>query len=565
MMITVKELNHLKNQFTENHRAALLEQMANEAYDLLIIGGGITGAGVALDAVTRGLKVALVEMQDFASGTSGRSTKLVHGGLRYLKQFEINMVKEIGRERAIVYGNGPHVTTSEWMLLPFHKGGTFGAFTTSIGLTVYDFLARVKKSERHTMLSAHETLIKEPLLKKEGLKGGGYYVEYRTDDARLTIEVVKAAVNHGAHVINYTKSESFIYDDDSKVIGVHVRDVQSNKEYDIFAKKIVNATGPWVDQVRDQDHSKNNKQLQLTKGIHLVFDQSIFPLKQAVYFDTQDKRMVFAIPRDGKTYIGTTDTFYDGDTAHPKMLSSERDYVLNAIHYMFPEVKMTEEDIESSWVGVRPLIYEQGKDPSEISRKDEIWEGDSGLITIAGGKLTGYRKMAEDVVNLVSKALSATNDTTYKPCQTMHLPISGGEDIGDSDQYQIFVDQKSKEAMNFGLSEEEGRVLASKYGTNVDQLFQYAKEYQELKENELTSVIYAQLMYAIEQEMVVKPVDFFIRRTGSVFFNRSWAIQWKEAVINKMADIFDWTPEQTTEYTAELEKEIEDAVTPVDE
>ena len=558
-----EETVQMNNNFSGFHRSNNLAQMAKEKYDLLIIGGGITGAGIALDAVTRGLKVALVEMQDFAAGTSSRSTKLVHGGLRYLKQFEINVVKEVGRERAIVYENGPHVTTPEWMLLPFHKGGTFGAFTTSIGLKLYDYLAQVKKTERRKMLSAEQTLRKEPLIKKEGLKGGGYYVEYRTDDARLTIEVMKAAVENGANVVNYTKAEQFLYDENKKINGAIVRDLLTNEEFEIHAEKFVNAAGPWVDQVRGNDYSKNNKQLRLTKGIHLVFDQSVFPLHQAVYFDTPDGRMIFAIPRDGKTYVGTTDTFYDKDTAHPKMLSSDRDYVIDAIHYIFPDVKITKDDVESSWAGVRPLIYEQGKDPSEISRKDEIWEADSGLITIAGGKLTGYRKMAENVLDLVCKELSETQQKTFKPCQTIHFPISGG-DFGGSEKYESFINNKSKEAIQYGLTTEEGLILASKYGTNIDFLFQYAKECTEQEENQLTPFVYAQLMYAIEHEMVLKPVDFFIRRTGAVFFNIHWAKEWKEPIISKMEEMFGWTSEQTNEYTAELEKEIRDAVVPID-
>src|SRR3954467_10013941 len=192
----------MSRSFSALNREGRLKIMSEEQYDLLVIGGGITGAGIALDAATRGMKVGLVEMQDFAAGTSSRSTKLVHGGLRYLKQAQVGVVAEVGKEKAIVYENGPHVTTPEWILLPFHEGGTFGKFTTSIGLRVYDFLAGVKKGERRKMLSKEETLRKEPLIKKEGLKGGGYYVEYRTDDARLTIEVMKAAVANGADVIN---------------------------------------------------------------------------------------------------------------------------------------------------------------------------------------------------------------------------------------------------------------------------------------------------------------------------------------------------------------------------
>lgn len=342
-------------KFSNLNRKEIINQLNKEEYDVLIIGGGITGAGIALDAITRGMKTALVEMQDFAAGTSSRSTKLVHGGLRYLKQFEVKMVAEVGRERAIVYENGPHVTVPEWMLLPIHKGGTFGKFTTSIGLRIYDFLAGVKKSERRIMLSEEETLAKEPLIKKTGLKGGGYYVEYRTDDARLTIEVMKAAVEKGAVALNYSKVIKLLYEN-RKVVGVLIQDQLTGEEYEIKAQKIVNAAGPWVDEIREMDRSKSGKTLQLSKGVHLVIDQSRFPLKQAVYFDTPDGRMVFAIPRNGKTYVGTTDTFYNEDPVSPKMTSSDRSYIIQAINYMFPDVKICEEDIESSWAGVRPLI-----------------------------------------------------------------------------------------------------------------------------------------------------------------------------------------------------------------
>lgn len=549
--------------FSGKKRSDYLKEMSKESFDLLIIGGGITGAGIALDAVTRGMKVALVEMQDFGSGTSSRSTKLVHGGLRYLKQFEINVVKEVGRERAIVYENGPHVTTPEWMLLPFHKGGTFGPFTTSIGLRVYDYLAQVKKQERRTMLSPEETLKREPLVKSEGLKGGGYYVEYGTDDARLTIEVLKAAIANGAKAVNYTKAEKFIYDANKKIIGAIVRDLEGQQEYSINAVKVVNAAGPWVDEVRGQDYTKNNKQLRLSKGAHLVFDQSVFPLRQAIYFDTPDGRMIFAIPREGKTYVGTTDTFYDGDAAHPTVSSQDRDYLLNAIHYMFPNVKVTEKDVESSWAGVRPLIYEEGKDPSEISRKDEIWEAESGLITIAGGKLTGYRKMAENVVDLVANQLAVFHKRTFKPCQTAQLPISGG-DVGGSHHLQGFVTKKAKEAVRFGLSEQEGHKLSKRYGTNVDHLFRYAKEHAEQGDRLLTPYVYSQLMYAIEQEMIVKPIDFFIRRTSAIFFDIKWVYQWKEAVIEKMGSVLEWSAEHKKKYMDELERELKNAVVPID-
>lgn len=535
--------------------------MSEGQYDLLVIGGGITGAGIALDATLRGMKVALVEMQDFAAGTSSRSTKLVHGGLRYLKQFQVGMVAEVGKERAIVYENGPHVTTPEWMLLPMYKGGTFGPLSTSIGLRVYDFLAGVKKSERRSMLSRNETISKEPLVKKEGLKGGGYYVEYRTDDARLTIEVIKAAFQNGSHILNYVKAEEFIYQK-NVITGVRVKDMLTNMVLTIQAKKVVNAGGPWVDNIRKKDYSKNNKQLRLTKGVHLVMDQSVFPLHQAVYFDTPDGRMVFAIPRDGKTYVGTTDTFFDGDATYPKMVAADREYIINAIHFMFPEVKVTEKDIESSWAGVRPLIYEEGKDPSEISRKDEIWEAESGLITIAGGKLTGYRKMAESVVDLIVKRLGETGQR-FKGPQTKTYPISGGN-VGGSKGFKQYMALKEQEAVEYGFTQEEGRRFVQMYGSNVNELYQYGRTFDEIEALKLTRDVYAQLMYSIEHEMIVTPADFFIRRTGALFFNINWVRTWKDEVIAFMEDKLGWNKEQTAQNKEELEKELRDAVTPVD-
>lgn len=550
--------------FSSTHRQEVKNALKNEHYDLIVIGGGITGSGIALDASKRGMKVALVEMQDFAAGTSSRSTKLVHGGLRYLKQFEVKMVAEVGKEREIVYENGPHVTTPEWMLLPMHKGGTFGKFSTSIGLKVYDYLAGVKRSERRTMLSVSDTLTKEPLVKKQGLKGGGYYVEYRTDDARLTIEVMKEAIAHGATSINYTKSQRFIYDN-KKVVGIEAEDLLTNETYEIRGTKVVNAAGPWVDDVRHKDYSTNNKQLRLTKGVHLVIDQSKFPLRQAVYFDTPDGRMVFAIPRDGKAYVGTTDTIFDKDKAHPYMTSEDRDYIMNAIHFMFPDVNITNDDVESSWAGVRPLIFEKGKDPSEISRKDEIWEAESGLITIAGGKLTGYRKMGETVVDLVAKRLKEEAKRKFPESATKHMPISGGH-VGGSKNFPAFVDEKAKEAVRYGLSEEEGRKLATMYGSNVDQLFKLAHAYTGTSgDKEVPASLYAQLLYSIQEEMTVTPVDFFIRRTGALFFDRAWVVKWHEPVIEMMDGLLNWTSEQKEKFTNDLKVELKNAVVPIDQ
>lgn len=554
----------MNHQFSSLERDHMLEDMTKKTYDLFIIGGGITGAGTALDAASRGMKVALSEMQDFAAGTSSRSTKLVHGGLRYLKQFEVKMVAEVGKERAIVYENGPHVTTPEWMLLPFHKGGTFGSFSTSIGLRVYDYLAGVKKSERRSMLSAKETLQKEPLVKKDGLKGGGYYVEYRTDDARLTIEVMKEAVKFGAEPVNYSKVKELLYEK-GKVVGVLIEDLLSGKEYKVYAKKIVNATGPWVDELREKDHSKSGKHLQHTKGVHLVFDQSVFPLKQAVYFDTPDGRMVFAIPREGKTYVGTTDTVYKQKLEHPRMTVQDRDYVVSSINYMFPELNITVDDIESSWAGLRPLIHEEGKDPSEISRKDEIWTSQSGLITIAGGKLTGYRKMAEHIVDLVRDRLKEEGGQDFGGCKTKTMPISGGH-VGGSKNFESFVEAKTKDGLKIGLSQETAKQLAIRYGSNVENVFSRIEGLKdEAEKRQIPVHILAEAAYSIEEEMAATPADFFVRRTGRLFFDIKWVQTYKTAVIDYMSDRFQWNDATKEKHTEWLNTLLHDAVVPLEQ
>lgn len=542
--------------FSATHRNERKERLVDAVLDLFVIGGGITGAGIALDAVTRGLSVGLAEMQDFAEGTSSRSTKLVHGGLRYLKQFELKEVAELGRERAIVYENGPHVTTPVWMLLPFHKGGTFGPFTTSLGLKVYDVLAGVKRGERRFMLSANETMSREPLVKQEDLLGGGVYVEYRTDDARLTIEVLKAAAERGAILQNYLKVVG-VRGRNLAFMEVTVEDQLTKESYIVKAKKVVNAAGPWVDEVRAIDGSLENKHLILSKGVHIVFDAADFPLKQAIYFDTEhDGRMIFAIPRDGKTYVGTTDTFYEGDPRDLTITQEDWTYLLEAIHYMFPSLTITEAQIESGWAGLRPLIHEEGKGPSEISRKDEVWQSESGLITIAGGKLTGYRKMAEKIVDLVVKQLKDEFQKHYGPSITKRLPISGG-DISGSMFFESFVKKRAIIGQQYGLTAEEGAYLAKFYGTNVDKVYVYVAEAR----GDLPPVLYARLHYAMNEESAVTALDFFVRRTGALYFDIDLVRQFKNQIIDEMAQYLAWTTDEKARNSAQVDAALQQVTT----
>ncbi|WDT65069.1 glycerol-3-phosphate dehydrogenase/oxidase [Companilactobacillus crustorum] len=544
-------------EFSDKTRSDNLAAMQDQVLDLLVIGGGITGSGITLDAQSRGLQTGLIEMRDFASGTSSRSTKLVHGGLRYLKQAAVKEVHEVGSERAIVYNNAPQVTTPLKMMLPFYENGTFGPHTTAIGLDVYDRLAEVKSSERKYMLNAHDTLEREPYIKGESLKGSGVYVEYRTDDARLTLEVVKKANELGAFIANYVKATGLLYDSDNKVCGVIFKNLIDGSTGEIQAKKVINACGPWVDEIREMDHSNQGKHLHLTKGVHLVIDHEKFPISNSIFFDTpfHDGRMMFAIPREGKTYIGTTDTTWNKDPKEPDITALDVTYILAVANQMFdlPQY-LTPDDVESGWSGVRPLIQEEGKSPSEISRKDEIFQSKSGLLSIAGGKLTGYRKMAEKIVDRVGKQLAMEENLRYQPTTTKDLTLSGG-DVGGGKGWMDFFDNAVHEGIiNYDLDREEAEKLVQRYGSNVQKVYDLLPDTK--TKVRLPRIDWAMLNYGLQYEMVEHPIDYLLRRSSQMLFDIEHMKTIKSAVINCMANYYHWDDEAKQQMTDEVNEKL---------
>jgi len=543
------------DSFSAKNRNAIIERLSNSSFDVLIIGGGITGAGIALDATARGLKVALIEMQDFASGTSGRSTKLIHGGLRYLKQLEFKLVAEVGKEREIIHRIAPQLTKPEHMLLPIVKDGSLGKFSARIGMWFYEWLAGVKKSELHKVLTKEETIATEPSLRKDNLLGGIMFYEYRTDDARLTIEVLKEGVNRGAVAINYTKATEFIYKDE-KIVGAKVVDQLTNEGYEIKAKYIINATGPWVDDIDDLEKNHEAHKLHITKGVHIVVDAKKLPIKQSAYFDTHDKRMIFVIPRDEKTYIGTTDTFYEGNLINPKITIEDKNYLLKCVNDYFPESKLALTDIESGWAGLRPLVNKPGKGPSEISRKDETFISKSGLIIIAGGKLTGYRKMAQRVVDIVVKKYLGSEKINIADCATDKIQLSGGK-INKGLSFSEFVKSKTTQGLTLGLSINDAEKLINRYGSNVDELYTIIEKLKE-ERSELPILLRAQLIYAIEKEMCFTPADFFIRRTALLYFNIETVKKYRIELSLYMKALLFWNNELADRFNQELEKIIQE-------
>jgi glycerol-3-phosphate dehydrogenase len=511
--------------FSSKNRSEIINKLQKETFDILVIGGGITGVGIALDAAGRGLKVALVEKQDFAAGTSSRSTKLIHGGLRYLKQLEFNLVREVGHERKTVYHNAPHLVIPEKMLLPITDGGSFGKASASVGIYTYDWLAGVKRSERRSVLDRKETLKREPLLKHEGLEAGVVYWEYRSDDARLVIEVAKTATEDGAVLLNYCEFEAFSYNQ-KHISGAKVKDLRSGTTFEIKAKHTINAAGPWVDTVRSKDEAVKGKRLHLTKGIHLVFDHARFPLRQAVYFDVPDGRMIFAIPRDSATYVGTTDTTYTDEIERPRVSQEDVDYVLQATNNAFDIEPLTQADIQSTWAGLRPLIHEDGKSPSALSRKDEIFLSEHGLISIAGGKLTGYRKMAERTVDLAFRQLEVEEKRSFALSRSSNRKLSGGL----FHSFKAFVAELGETQ----LTEAQLNGLFHKYGSNAQRIIA-AIDHQ--LEDRTLAILLAEIGYCVDNEMIYELSDFLIRRTGRLYFEKPLADKYASELNKELTNL----------------------------
>ncbi|MGK0494723.1 MAG: glycerol-3-phosphate dehydrogenase [Maribacter sp.] len=543
----------MKNiKFSNLKRIKAIGKLSKEQFDLVVIGGGITGGGIALDAASRGLKVALVEKNDFASGTSSKSTKLIHGGLRYLKQFDFWLVKEVGSERAIVHKLAPHLVLPEKMLLPLIENGSYGKWLTSVGLKVYDVLAQVTGEDKRKMLEKKEALKLEPLLPKKILKGAGYYAEYRTDDARLTIENIKTSLQFGVTALNYASVTGFVYANE-KIAGVIVKDEFSGETFNINCKYVVSAAGPWVDELRSMNNSKKGKRLHLTKGVHLVFPYEKLPVKQSVYFDVPDGRMMFAIPRGKVTYVGTTDTNYNDDKDKVQTDLADAIYLLSAVNNMFPKINLEMEDIISSWAGLRPLIHEEGKSASELSRKDEIFTSDTGLISIAGGKLTGYRKMAERVVDRIAKSMEEEYETKVKPCTTQEIPLCGNE-FKKYKHVKKYIAEVFERIKSDGFTEHDAWFLVTNYGKQTETVLEL---YQNRKETDNpTKLILAELQFGIGYEMVQNPMDFFIRRTGRLYFDIESVRTYMEPVLKEFKTIFKSDDTQILEWKEALHKEL---------
>jgi len=532
--------------FSNRLRAEQINSLSTKLFDILIIGGGITGAGIALEAVSRGFSVALIEKDDFASQTSGNSTKLIHGGLRYLKNFEFSLVRKSAIEREIVFQNAAHLVVPSKIMIPIFKNNSIQKLMLNLALTIYEILGKVNKHHKHYFLSKEETIKREPSIQPSGLTGSAIFYEYKTDDARLTIEVVKTAHQFGAIALNYCNALQLLKEN-FKVTGVIARDELTNNLFEIKAHKTINATGAFVQELHDNPSATVN--LKFTKGVHMVIPKNRLNLSQAIYFETVDKRMIFAIPKQNHIYIGTTDTFFEGEKHKVITDNSDITYLLNAANFVFPQARLVHADVVSSWAGLRTLAFKPNKKASELSRKDEVWISESGLISVAGGKLTGYRLIGIKIVDLVQGVLRNSAKSI-----THQIKLSGGDFDFDPQEFRLIElnDKKFDEVKQTGISVDDFKTLFYRYGTNIDLITEKAYEMRGRFSNTEENWLAAEVWYALEYEMVFTLKDFFIRRTSKIHFNRTTIVHQINFVSTMFKEFFSWNEETLKQNLAEL-------------
>lgn len=515
--------------------------------DLLIIGGGITGAGVARDAARRGLSVALVEQNDLASGTSSRSSKLVHGGLRYLEHYEFSLVFEAVSERRILLDIAPHLVNPLAFLFPVYKESRKNLWFIKTGMWVYEGLSLFRSPQLHRNLTPSDLLEEEPALGQTGLQGAPLYYDCATDDARLTLETASDAVRAGAAVVTRARVERLLIEN-GRVQGAVVADTEGGTTKEVIAKVVVNATGPWTDAIRGLATDQPIALLRPTKGVHFVVEQRRLPLRHAVIlFHPDDGRALFAIPWGDRTYVGTTDTDHQGTIDEIAATSDDIRYLLRATSTYFPAENIGRDDIISTWAGLRPLIAPPSNakaDESAVSREHQIEVGPTGMITVAGGKLTTYRRMAAEVVDSVVKLLRLSSPTPLRflPAETEVHPLPGA--VGwpaDDDPTRV---SRVIQAVAPSLIEDDTALwLANTYGTRGQEVARLVHQTPDLAQRLVhrRPEILAAVDWAVREECASHLDDFMIRRSQLYFRDLNQGLDAAERVASRMGDLLGWS------------------------
>lgn len=523
----------------QRNRSATFARLEDGMYDVVVIGAGITGAGIARDAALRGLRVAVVEARDVASGTSSRSSKMIHGGLRYLAQGDVALVREAAGERQVLRRIAPHLTR----LSPFVMPGSRRAIATvRAGLVAFERLGHVPREERHRTLDGAELLELEPTLRPGRYPAGVVYPEFLTNDARLTLANVRSAVAAGADVVTHATATRIVIGSNGRAEGVAITGSLPGEALGavIRARAVVNAAGPWVDAVRALEEPDGPTRLALTKGIHVVVAHRRLPVADTVITLGRDKRPVFAVAAGGPTpdgdpatvtYVGTTDTFHPEADEWPRIDGDDVRYLFDAMADTFDGDPLDPSDVVSMWAGVRPLIA-PGDDagdtaPSELSRRDEVWIGPAGVVSVAGGKLTAYRAMAERIVD----RLVAELGTGATLCRTTDVPLVGGD-----------LDVPELVARLTPSVGHQARRLVELWGSDAEQIVAAVDGDPSADPGVLVD---AEVRHSVLHEGALRLEDHWIRRSAHAWFTLDPVGDDLERAGATMGDLLGWGPERT--------------------
>lgn len=521
------------------NRDKIIKRLQEVNYDIVIIGAGITGAGVAREASMRGLKVACIEMQDFASGTSSRSSKLGHGGIRYIAHGDLDLVKESLHERNWMRAHIPHLIRPIPFLFVSLEGGKYKMRDIKSAAKVYDFLSdkdsEFKNYKKFRMLTPEEIFEIEPEYIKEGNLGGAVYYDTNLDDARLTLEIIKEAVLRGAVAVNYCKVNGYLKEK-GIITGVKCTDLENDVDFEVKTKLVVNATGIWTDQLIDiYPNELPNPLIRPTKGVHLQYRRKHINNRNAtIVFSKKDNRAFFFLPRNKEfTIIGTTDTDFKGDLANPYCNKEDADYLIESAKFYFPNAQIGYENILSTYAGIRPLVMQKGKSESEVSRKHFIFFSEDGLLTITGGKLTEWRAMAEDVFDHMTNRnlfLSAVKEKHFSK-QPFIIGLEKEDWVKKLKQAELEMENDIADH------------IYQQYGKGAFKILELIKEDSSLGDKiiEENNFIKAEVVYALRYELTPHLIDVFCRRTEMVLWiHHKKAFEAATKVAEIMADEYSW-------------------------
>lgn len=533
-----------------------VELIKDTEFDVVVIGGGIQGAGIAREACLQGLKTLLVDRSDFASGTSSRSTKLIHGGLRYLEHGRLKLVKESLKERKLAMRLAPHLVKPLPFLFPVYSGDRRPLWQIKTGIALYDLLAKQAKIKSHENWDSKKIAQAFPNIKTQGLKGGSLYWDAQTDDSRLCLEVLKAAFQMGAQVANYMRVTGFTKQE-GKLTQAHLKDLRSGEEIRVRGKVFINAAGVWCDAVRKMSQEGLANKIVMSKGIHLVTKRLFSPestsIPLAVVAPTRDKRVFFIIPWLGETsLIGTTDTEFTGKPSECYAEKEDVEYLLGEFRRIFPDYELKRENVYTTFTGLRALVGTPGKVSAELSREYEIETLENGLISVLGGKYTTFRSLSEKIVAQALKQLG--QEARYEDTSLLSLNGLIQEDEGDL-RRKVDLERRSQ---FYKLTEREREHLWLNYGIHTLEIFKLLDYDPDLKEGVKPDCfpMKAEIVYAIKDEMILTLTDFF-RRRSQLFFSPNGGLNLLDAVANVYQDYLHWSDEEIERQKQAYRQEVE--------